>query len=108
MGASGKVHSAMGLWAPRLTDRLMEATVISGFQSGRPPRPCDENALDKPSEHLAERGDYDGHVARTSLYTKASLNPVVAGAAVIGAGFALRAIVGAIVASRGSGRGWRR
>lgn len=94
VGASGKVQAAMGLWAPRLTDRVMEAAAIPGFQSDKPAGPRGDNALDRPSERLAERGDYPGHVSRSSLYTWASLNPAITGTALVGAGWALWKVLG--------------
>ncbi|MBA3345797.1 MAG: DUF892 family protein [Gemmatimonadales bacterium] len=93
VGAGGKGNAALGYYAPRLADKYLERTVISGTMSGRPPRPRDQNALDRPSEHLAERGDYPGHVARSSAYTQATLHPVLASAALVGAGLALRALL---------------
>ena len=61
----------------------------------RPARPREQNGLDRPTEHLAERGGYEGHVMESSLYTKASLHPVLAGAALVGAGLFIAALVGA-------------
>jgi short-subunit dehydrogenase len=94
VGGGGKMQAAIGQLAPRLTDWLMESVAIPGMESGRPPRPRDENALDRSSERLATRGDYPGHVRHSSLYTEASLHPVVAGAAVLGLGLILRAALG--------------
>jgi hypothetical protein len=48
--------------------------------------------LTAPSERLAERGNYEGHVAKTSLYTAASLHPVLAGATIVGAVLAVVAL----------------
>lgn len=93
VGGGGKSNAALGYYAPRLTDKYMESTVLSGTMSDKPSRPREENALDRPSEHLAERGDYPGHVARSSAYTQASLHPTLTGAAVLGAGLAVRAIL---------------
>jgi short-subunit dehydrogenase len=95
VGASGKVLSAMGHYAPAVADRFMESTMISGTKSSKPPRPRADNALNRPSESLRERGEYEGHVAKTSLYTQATLHPLIAGAAILGAGVALAAILGA-------------
>lgn len=92
-GGGGKLLAALENHAPRLTDKYMQATSIEGMKSDRPPRPREENALDRPSENLAERGNYTGHVMETSLYTQASLHPVLAGAAIVGAGLAIAALV---------------
>ena len=93
VGASGKMIAAVGLWAPRVADWLLEKAA-PGFKGDKPPMPRERNALDRPSEHLATRGDYDGHVARSSLYTQASLHPMLAGAAIVGAGWALTKVLG--------------
>ena len=82
VGAAGKALSALGRHAPRLTDLYMESTML-GQQSGS------ETEMDRPFEglyrshdsRLRERGNYDGYVAESSLYTKASLHPVITGAA---------------------------
>ncbi len=91
-GGGGKGLSVVGYFAPRLADKLFENTIISGTESERPPRPREQNGLDHPSEHLTERGNYEGHVAKTSLYTKASLHPVVTAALVAGVGLAVAAL----------------
>ena len=94
VGGGGKFIAALGQWAPRLTDVIMEETVISGTESGRPAGPRQDNGLERASERLQTRGDYPGHVAQSSLYTQASLHPILAGAAVLGVGLALRAALG--------------
>ena len=61
--------------------------VFVGLQKkDNPPRPREENSLDGPAGNLEERGPYDGHVAKSSLYTQAVLHPGVAGAALVGVG----------------------
>lgn len=89
VGAGGKYQAAMGHDAPRFADRLMERAAIRGTHGRRPPRPRHLNALDRPSEHLEERGVYGGHVARSSLYAQASLHPMLTVAARMGAGLLL-------------------
>ncbi|MBA2502827.1 MAG: SDR family oxidoreductase [Pyrinomonadaceae bacterium] len=92
-GGGGKGNALMGQYAPRLADKYMESMVISGTKSDKPPRPREQNGLDRPSENLSERGDYEGHVAKSSLYTKASLHPVATAALVAGAGLAVAAML---------------
>jgi hypothetical protein len=96
VGAGGKGNASLGYYAPRLADKYMESLIISAMKSDKPARPIEQNALDKPSEYLAERGNYEGHVARTSLYTQASLHPVLTAAAVTGAGLAVGALMRAL------------
>lgn len=66
-----------------------EHMLIPGTHSDRAPRPLEQNGLDRPTERLVERGDYPGHVAKSSAYTQASLHPMVAGAVVAGVGLSL-------------------
>ena len=92
VGGGGALVAALGRLAPGLTDRLMERAVIPGTPTGRPPRrPKDQSALDVPTEALTTVGNYPGHVARSSLYTFAALNPVVTGVVLTGLGLLLRA-----------------
>ena len=65
VGAGGKVNAAMGHYAPRLADKLAEKVFMPGMESGRPRSGHD--ALHTPSENLQERGEYRGHVAKSSL-----------------------------------------
>lgn len=89
VGGGGKMISALGHYAPRLVDKVMNRTMFEAQQSGRPESERSDHSLYRPSNDLAERGGYDGHVAKSSLYTLASLNPAVTGIVVLGAGVAL-------------------
>jgi hypothetical protein len=93
VGGGGKGMAALGHYAPGMADSAMAAVMIPGTESGRPARPRDRNGLERPSERLAERGNYPGHVARTSAYTQATLHPLVTGAVIVGAGLAIGAMV---------------
>ncbi len=96
VGGGARVIAAMGHAAPGLTDRFMEKTIIPGTPSGHAPRRAhDQSGLDTPTEALTERGNYEGHVMKTSLYTRAVLNPLVTGTVMVGVGLVLMA-------------GWRR
>jgi len=93
VGAGGKGIGMLGYYAPRLADLLMETLFARQQQTDRPPaRPRGDNALDRPSGDLHERGDYQGHVSESSLYTTASLHPLLTGAALVGAGLALKTL----------------
>lgn len=94
VGAGGKGLAMLGQYAPRLADRIMATDTFAGVQQKPYPRlrPREANGLDHPSEHLAERGGYEGHVAETSLYTQATMHPVLAGAIVVGTGVAVAAL----------------
>jgi len=96
VGGSGKLFSATEKYAPRLFDRMKEATGIEGQYSDIPA--VDDDTLHAPRPNDGRvHGGYPGHVMQSSLYTKASLNrgKTLLGLAVIGAGMAL--------ASRGRG-----
>ncbi len=93
VGAGGKLMSMAGNYAPGLTDTLMEATMIDLQQTDRPAgRSSKEGLYDSADAGLRERGGYQGHVAESSLYTKASRNPLAVGAAAVaGVGIGLAA-----------------
>jgi len=82
IGAAGRALSAMGEYAPRLTDRIMQATMLGQTQNDEPDTDRALEGLYEPNDsRLNERGNYDGHVSESSLYTKASLHPVLTGTA---------------------------
>jgi hypothetical protein len=83
----------LGRFAPRLADKIMERTMIKQQQSNRPAGARQENGLYSSSGELKERGDYVGHVAESSLYTRASLHPLLTGSALLGAGLAVAAFL---------------
>ena len=90
VGIAGKAHEMAGHYAPRLFDLLMEATYLGQTRSGEPPKPKPMQSLHQSRDaRLHERGTYDGPVLESSVYTQASLHPVVTGAvagAVLAAG----------------------
>ncbi|MEO8650354.1 MAG: SDR family oxidoreductase [Acidobacteriota bacterium] len=96
IGAGGKALSVMNKYAPRLTDIYMESVMIDSQQTDEPAdtRPH-EGLYESNDSRLNERGGYDGHVAESSIYTKASLHPFATGAGAaalaLGAGLAYSA-----------------
>ena len=84
VGAGGKWMTALGSLAPKLMDRLMETVFYRRQRRDRPPRPREENSLDRPAGELEERGDYEGHVAESSLFTRVARNPKLAVGAIAG------------------------
>lgn len=81
-GGGGKFISALGQLAPRATDMLMEATMIDAQHNEEQPRDRHlEGLYGSQDFRLRERGTYEGHVAETSLYTRASMHPFVTGSA---------------------------
>jgi short-subunit dehydrogenase len=101
IGGGGKAITAMSYYAPRVTDKVMEATMFDLQKSDEPRTINRVDSLHTPSEGGVERGGYPGHVAESSIYTKASLRPWVMGAVVAGAGLAFAATWRS--ASRGNG-----
>ena len=91
VGAGGKLLSESGHHAPRLTDKLMEATMFESQKSDRPASPNRRDNLHAPSVDGKERYGYPGHVAESSMFTKASLHPLLTSTLFLGAGVALAA-----------------
>ena len=94
IGGGGKVLSSVGEFAPRLMDKAMEMAMFDLQKSDELPTRENESLYDSADSSLRERGGYSGHVAETSLYTKASLHPVITGAAVtLGVGLVVFALI---------------
>jgi len=92
-GASAKMHSLQGGLMPRVVDKFMEATFFRKQKSGNPPNHMDD-ALYTPSTGLQQRGNAQGHVRESSLYTQASMHPMMTLLALAGTGVALAAMFG--------------
>lgn len=89
VGGGGKGISVLGNYAPRLADKIMQTFVVEQQKNdGRARRRNDSSGLHQPSGKLEERGPYEGHVAESSLYTQATLHPILTTSALIGAGLA--------------------
>jgi NAD(P)-dependent dehydrogenase (short-subunit alcohol dehydrogenase family) len=89
VGGSAKVYTVTEKTTPALGDLMKERTSFDGSMTDKAPK--DDDTLYSPRPHDGRvRGNYEGHVARTSLYTKAALNPLstVIGAAALGLGIA--------------------
>jgi hypothetical protein len=60
----------------------MEATMLGQTSNDEADSDRSLESLYEPNDsRLSERGNYNGHVAESSLYTKASLHPVLTGTA---------------------------
>lgn len=92
-GAGGKLISAQGYHAPRLTDKYMETFIIDQQKTEHPKNGA-KDGLYGAAGALEERGGYEGHVAESSLYTKATLHPLMTTALAVGAGLTLAAFFG--------------
>jgi short-subunit dehydrogenase len=91
VGAGGKAMSVGGKYAPRVTDKVMEAALFDIQQTEKPSPEDRPDGLYHASHDLRERGGYEGHVAESSLYTKASLHPLITSALLLGSGLAFAA-----------------
>jgi short-subunit dehydrogenase len=92
IGGGAKAISALGLHAPRFTDRFMEATQFRAQRSRRPTVDRGDRSLYQGVDPVAAvHGGYEGHVARSSLYTTVALHPRATALAAIGVGLALMA-----------------
>jgi short-subunit dehydrogenase len=90
VGAAGKMLSMMDNYAPRIADKYMENMMIEGQKSDRSADTRRLEGLYESSDsRLSERGDYEGHVAESSIYTQASLHPVITGTAALAVGAGL-------------------
>jgi NAD(P)-dependent dehydrogenase (short-subunit alcohol dehydrogenase family) len=88
VGSAAKLVATLNKVSPSLTDKLVENTVIPGTHSGKPR--YERDALHTPSEDLRVHGRYEGLV-RNSLYTRASMHPMLAASMVaLAGGFLLR------------------
>jgi short-subunit dehydrogenase len=92
VGAGGKALSVMDKYMPRLGDKVMETFFIEGQKMDAPPRHPEDHGLYRPSGELKERGGRPPYVSESSLYTRATLHPLVTGALVFGAGLAVAAL----------------
>ena len=80
VGAGGKAISMMGKYAPRVTDLYMESNMIDSQKTDKPAKVRTvEGLYESKDARLHERGGYEGHVAESSIYTKVTLHPIVAG-----------------------------
>jgi len=88
IGGGGKVLTEAAHYAPRLTDTVIEAMMFDVQKSDRPKPPGRQDSLYAPIEDGEERGNYPGHVAESSLYTKAAVHPLITGSLIAGLGLA--------------------
>lgn len=98
VGAGGKMLSMMDKYMPRLTDKFMETAMFSAQTSDKTDYVnLNEGLYESLDGRLSERGDREGHVSESSIYTKAALHPLLTTAATgaalaIGAGLAYSAL----------------
>jgi short-subunit dehydrogenase len=88
VGGAGKMLAEAGHHLPRLTDKVMESMMLDQQKSDRPKPANRPDSLHAPSADGEERGRYPGHVSEWSVYTKASVHPVITGSVIAGLGIA--------------------
>ncbi len=90
VGGGAKVLNTVERFAPRLGDRLKQATAFDAQHSDKPMRRSDTLFGPRPGDGRA-RGSYEGHVMESSAYTRARLHrgQTLLGFAVAGAAVAL-------------------
>jgi short-subunit dehydrogenase len=91
VGGGGKMLAEAGHLAPRLTDKMMEAMMFDIQKSDRKKPAARPDSLYAPTEDGEERGGYPGHVAESSVYTRASRHPLITGSLIAGLGLAVLA-----------------
>jgi short-subunit dehydrogenase len=75
VGGSGRVLTAMGKVAPRLTDTYMKSSLFRQQRGDESPGPR-RGSLYWPMRDGSEEGSYEGLVMRSSAYTRAKLSPL--------------------------------
>ncbi len=89
VGGGAKVVSMLGSLAPRLTDTVMKYTMFTAQQRDQAEQDRLDHGLYSPAGGLQARGGRALYVAESSLYTSASLRPMMTGAVAAVAGAAL-------------------
>lgn len=98
VGEMAKIHSSVGIWAPRLGEKLNEAIIDSAQNSGEATRPARPDGLYETNSNLRERGSQNRYVIEESPYVRAKMHPYLTYGLLLGGGVALAAWLG-------SGRG---
>lgn len=102
VGGAGRMMTALGRVAPRTFDWYRERLLPRQQFRDEPPKNR-QGSLHHPGKDGRIRGDHDGYVMKTSLYTRAVLHPVLTCMALTG----LAAVIAAAVAKPNVGkRSW--
>ncbi|MDX5422314.1 MAG: SDR family oxidoreductase [Hymenobacteraceae bacterium] len=92
VGSSAKVMSSLNKYAEGAMDWMAENVMYDQQLRDQTARHS-EGSLYRPARDGQVHGDYQGHVMKTSLYTRATLNPLITGAVVAAAGAATYALL---------------
>ena len=83
VGGGGKMMSTIQKYAPGTLDWLASKTgVEQQVKPGTKAKTASGSLYQPAAPHAKTQGDYEGHTMKTSLYTRASIHPVVAGVVV--------------------------
>jgi short-subunit dehydrogenase len=107
-GFGGKALAVSEKFAPRLTDKVMEATMFQMQRLDEPAREPRDGGLYEAAGELEERGGRSSYVMESSLYTKASTHPFLTTALLFGAGLALAALLAPRASAAADGSNGRR
>jgi short-subunit dehydrogenase len=88
VGGGGRLMAVMGRVAPRTTDLYMEQAMFR-MQKDETRNPQTDDNLYSPGRDGSTEGPYDGHVIRSSAYTRAMLSDVTRALPYIAAGVAV-------------------
>jgi NAD(P)-dependent dehydrogenase (short-subunit alcohol dehydrogenase family) len=90
VGGGAKLFTAVERYAPRLGDRVKEATAVEGQRTDRPPR-LPDTLFGPRAGDARVRGHYEGRVMESSAYTALRLHRqrALIGLAAVGAAVAL-------------------
>ena len=92
VGGAARMAYSAAHYAPRLLDHFMRRRMFRQQKSGVPARDRSQNSLYGPSQDLLESKGQEGHVFKTSVYTKAAMHPKTTMAVLLGlSGMALAA-----------------
>ena len=83
------MFAAAEKYMPGVADKFQENVQWRQLKKNQPTRGRDADILWGPSSsqgEMSERGDYEGHTMESSLYTKASMHPLITAASLLGAG----------------------
>jgi short-subunit dehydrogenase len=80
VGGGGKAMSSINKYAPGVMDWFMAKTGVAQQKQEGTKAVDPAGSLDRPNgPHAEVHGNNPGHVMKTSIYTRASIHPVVAG-----------------------------
>jgi NAD(P)-dependent dehydrogenase (short-subunit alcohol dehydrogenase family) len=105
VGGSGKLYSAAEKYAPRVTDKLMGLLAFDAQKSDKPRKGRKPSGLYNASGGGSTRGNHDGYVAESSIYTKSAMHPTLIAGGLLLAGIGLAY---AVASRRAGGDGQRK